>query len=449
MPVLATPLPPGLRLGVIEPRDAIAAFQRRGLLAKSFDWHSVFQEEHARAFAVAGVMQLDVLRLFREELQAALAEGQRFEAFAKSIAPKLAAKGFWGDVEVVDPDSGEVRTTRFDPRRLRLIFDVNLRQSQAAGRWASIERLKARFPFIIYRTMRDERVRASHRPWDGLALPVDDPWWNTHFPPNGWRCRCTAYGIDQRGIDRLRARGETVKTQAPETRWMTYVNPSTAEVVPVPHGVDPGFAYNPGKARDAAFFDAMLAKAARSSPLAAATVVAQAVRGYPAMVRQATEQFALWVDALLAGGHNTGEVRYIGVIVPDALRGLAQAGIEPQSAAIAVRAVDVLHTLRDTKTAADALPVALYRQLPSLLQRASAIVQDVAAKPPALLYVVDLPQSDGAVAKLVLLLDYRSRIRTQDGQRLKVPLNVVRTVTVMQPLALRDARRYRLLWGAL
>ena len=36
----------------------------------------------------------------------------------------------------------------------------------------------------------DERTRPEHSAWHDTILRWDDPWWETHYPPNGWRCRC-------------------------------------------------------------------------------------------------------------------------------------------------------------------------------------------------------------------------------------------------------------------
>jgi SPP1 gp7 family putative phage head morphogenesis protein len=246
---MPTPLPPRFKLGAAEPKDAFDAFERRGLLQPSFRWQDVFQQEHAAAFSVAGVAQRDVLQLFRDELDLSLREGRSAADFAKRIRPALAAKGWWGDVEITDEATGETRVTRFDQRRLQLIYDVNLRQSHAAGRWARIERNKRRQPFVMYRTMRDERVRASHRAWDSLVLPVDDPFWRQHYPPNGWRCRCIAFALSERDIAERIANGEPIRRTAPPDQPIDYVNPRSGEVVQVPGGVDPGFAYNPGQAR--------------------------------------------------------------------------------------------------------------------------------------------------------------------------------------------------------
>lgn len=246
---MPTPIPKGLRLGLIEPKDANAVFQRRGLLLPSFRWEDVWQEEHARGVAVAGVMKYDVLQVFADELAATQAAGGDLRAFRQAIQPRLEKAGYWGDVEITDPRTGEIRTTRFNKARLELIFDVNTRQSYAAGRWGRIERNKARKPFVLYLTMKDERVRASHRSWHGVVLPVDSVFWETHYPPNGWRCRCIAIAVDEKDIARYAAAGVEIHRDMPAQQLVDFFNRSTDETLQVPAGIDPGFAYNPGKRR--------------------------------------------------------------------------------------------------------------------------------------------------------------------------------------------------------
>jgi SPP1 gp7 family putative phage head morphogenesis protein len=239
--------PRGLRLGLIEPKDAIAAFERRSLLLPSFRWQDVWAAEHALGLAVAGVTKLDVMQLFADSLASALAEGKDLRSFSKEIEPLLAKKGYWGDVEVKDPITGEQRITRFDRSRLDLIYSVNMRQSYAAGRWSRIEAGRARRPFIMYQTMRDERVRASHKPFDGLVLPIDHTFWREHYPPNGWRCRCTAFAVSERAIERYAKAGVKIKRESPEISYREFKNTRTGEISLVPRAVDPGFNHNPGQ----------------------------------------------------------------------------------------------------------------------------------------------------------------------------------------------------------
>lgn len=243
---MPTPIPAGMTLGVVTPEEAIAAFRERELIEVTFSWQDLWQAEHTRAFTVSRLTEQRLLEFIQAELAKAVEDGTRLEEWAKTIRERLQASGWWGKRTVVDTATGEKVTTTFDPKRLELIYQVNTRQSYGSGRWARIERTKDRFPFVMYRTMRDERVRASHRPWDGVTLPVDHPWWRTHFPPNGWRCRCTAFAVDEKGMERYRRAGFKVKTEAPEERWVEFTNKRTGEVSQVPYGVDPGFAYNPG-----------------------------------------------------------------------------------------------------------------------------------------------------------------------------------------------------------
>lgn len=46
-----------------------------------------------------------------------------------------------------------------------------------------------------YSTAGDERVRPTHEAMEGVRYPKNHIFWRRYFPPNGWRCRCTANPI--------------------------------------------------------------------------------------------------------------------------------------------------------------------------------------------------------------------------------------------------------------
>lgn len=432
---MPTPIPSTLRLGVVEPTEAIAAFQRRELLQPSFAWQDVWQEEHSRMFAVAGVMRLDVLQIFKDELDAAIREGRDLRAFQKDIVPRLTAKGFWGDVEIQDPATGERRITRFDERRLSLIYGVNVRQSFAAGRWEEIERSKARLPFLMYRTMRDEQVRASHRPWDGVVLPVGHSWWLTHFAPCGWKCRCTVFALSQKDIDRRQAAGEKLTFEAPPVDLVTYVNPRSGEVSAVPRGVDPGFGYIPGRARDAELNDSMLRKALAAAPLSGAVAVAQAQADHPALVTGSTARLGAFVQRIASGKLKaSGEQRMLGALAPATVRALESSQVQLGTAVVALRDTDLAAALA---TSGDAAALAAqYKALPQLMTRTRGVLQDL-QDATRLVYLVDA--GTDALAVLVQLAT------GQTAPLGPIPAN---RVVGIEPAGQRyGAARYRVLWG--
>ncbi len=91
-----------------------------------------------------------------------------------------------------------------------------------------------------------ENAREQHLAWDGLVLKADDPWWDVHYPPNGWGCQCYVVTLSDA---EMQAKGLT-PDEAPPTVWGEKVvgvrtNPRTVKVA---DGVDAGFAYNVGKA---------------------------------------------------------------------------------------------------------------------------------------------------------------------------------------------------------
>lgn len=73
-------------------------------------------------------------------------------------------------------------------------YNFAVASAQAAARWHDFSAYSDDY-FLQYRTARDERVRASHRPLDRITLPADDPFWDEFFPPNGWNCRCNVVQV--------------------------------------------------------------------------------------------------------------------------------------------------------------------------------------------------------------------------------------------------------------
>ncbi|SNY91385.1 Phage Mu protein F like protein [Cohaesibacter sp. ES.047] len=211
----------------------------------SFHWRDVSPREHAFAFTIAKMTKLDLLIDTHASLNKALTDGTPFKAWAKEIAPHLAKEGWWGKKEMIDPKTGETIIAQLgSPRRLKTIYWANTRSARAAGLWERAQRTKKALPYFAYRLGPSERHRPHHASKAGVILPVDDPFWDAWFPPNGWMCKCW---IEQ--ITRYRANKLGGESERPEIEMVEETNPRTGETVSIPKGVSFGWHGNPGKNR--------------------------------------------------------------------------------------------------------------------------------------------------------------------------------------------------------
>lgn len=188
----------------------------------------IWAEEHALAFTVAGMARDDILAALRDGLTEVIAGKLSREEWLDGARARLVKAGYWRE----DGEKGGIT-----PSRLQLIFDTNTANAYHGGRWQRLEERRETHPYLMYLTKRDHRVRPEHRAWEGLILPIDHPFWQTHFPPNGFRCRCAVLGVTQTEYDQLKRdggqfAGGTVK----------FDNDVDADN----ESLDPGFAYNPG-----------------------------------------------------------------------------------------------------------------------------------------------------------------------------------------------------------
>lgn len=241
----AEPSPYGL-----PPEEAIKYIRAKGYKI-AFDWEHMIGEEHARAFTVAKATQLDLLQDMRAAVEKAIANGTTLATFRKELTPILQSKGWWGEkvVQELDKDGNPVPGSRVlvqlgSAHRLRTIYETNLRTAQSAGRWERIQRTADRRPYLRYVALEDGRTRKEHLDWHNTVLRWDDPWWNTHYPPNGWGCRCKVQQLSDRDLARY---GYEVASKAPPIKLQTVE--AGGATFRVPKGIDPSFAYNVGQAR--------------------------------------------------------------------------------------------------------------------------------------------------------------------------------------------------------
>ena len=189
-----------------------------------FDYDEIMHGAHHRAFTVAKITKLDLLADVQESLAYAAKSGLGFEEWKKGLLPTLAKKGWLGNVDAKDPKTGEIKQIYVGSRRLKNIYNTNMRVAYAVGAYE--EAMSSDAEFLRYTAILDSKTRASHRALHGVILPKDHPFWDTHYPPNAWNCRCKARAYTKQ---ELKSRGWSVTENIPSVD---------------PH---PDWAYNVGK----------------------------------------------------------------------------------------------------------------------------------------------------------------------------------------------------------
>lgn len=165
----------------LKPEDAIKYLKEKGF-AVTWSWKEQLTLNHSQVFTVAKAMKMDVLQDIRGMLDKSLDEGLDFRQFKRELKPMLQKKGWWG-YKVVDGKKVALGTTR----RLETIYQANMQSSYMAGRWKAQEENSANRPWLQYinRSPKSDICKSLA----GQIRRIDDPFWNTRYPPNHWRCK--------------------------------------------------------------------------------------------------------------------------------------------------------------------------------------------------------------------------------------------------------------------
>jgi len=87
------------------------------------------------------------------------------------------------------------------PLKRKFLLQLNVEKNlaaRAAKQWNTFVRDQELYPHLEYRPSRSVNKREDHTRYYGMVLPVNHPFWNKGFPPNGWNCKCSVRNTDKK-----------------------------------------------------------------------------------------------------------------------------------------------------------------------------------------------------------------------------------------------------------
>ncbi|EER47744.1 hypothetical protein AM305_06146 [Actinobacillus minor NM305] len=439
----------------LKPKEAIAFLEQKGYVL-GFNWHEVWQEAHAKAFTVAGVLKQDILIDIHQSLLEAQYNGIPQEEWEKQITRTLHRKGWIGDTpDLIVDENGELLGKRLIPRRLHTIYQTNMRTAERIGEYKAMREIMHLRPYWRYVAVNDKFTRPAHAQLHNSVYHADDPFWHTFYPPNGWNCRCKVIAVKKRDIEReekwvLR---ETKPEDFEEYTETIGGIDRKLQAYRLPSGklfkTDAAFNYNAGQSHLANLGQAMLEKSISAPPKLAAIAINETFK-HPKLMQAIKDSFTLEVLAVSQNleqgiARPQGKIHHIGAILPPVVIALEREGIALESAVISIEDRVLYHALRNDKAnrkqGDKRLPVDFWKDLPEMLLKPVAVLRDKTSRNPetrenSLLYIFNTPKG-----KVSIRFNY-----IENGER----INSVRSGEIILDVrTLKDKKQFDLLYGSL
>lgn len=170
-------------------KEAVDYAASRGIVLPEVYYGSMVGIQHSQAVSIAGLASIEQVKYVIDQMAAVMKGGGTFKDFQKAV---------------------KANTLGIDlpQHRLDNIFRTNIQAAYSRGRWEQQTRVRGSRPYLMYDAINDSRVRPAHGAMDNTILKWDHPWWKIHYPPNGYRCRCTVISLTEaqakkRGITEL------------------------------------------------------------------------------------------------------------------------------------------------------------------------------------------------------------------------------------------------------
>ena len=387
-----------------------------------FDYDEIVHDAHKKAFTIAKMTNLDLLKDMQSSLTKAFKDGIGFDEWKNSVKPMLAKKGWLGNIKVKDPKTGEEKEIYVGNRRLRTIFNTNMRTAYAKARYES--QMESLGEYFRYTAVLDSKTREAHRKLHGKTLPKTDKFWDTNYPPNGWGCRCKVQVLTEaeciaRGIVPL------------------------ADSSFLPQAAEKDFRYNPGKVDKT---DEILKDKQNKALGTITSTLAKKNLKHTLENFEHERDIYVWQKSLndmvgaVVGGKiikdKIYQVAQVGELKQSIKKNLKIIDVEPKASSIAVYQNTILHITRDSKPKGKEPNIDEIKAVIGVFDEAKRVFYD--KKDNVLLYFYNSLQNDNMVNYAVIRLDYTLKKFKTD--------NFIATITRIPvenyKAILKDKKRY-------
>jgi SPP1 gp7 family putative phage head morphogenesis protein len=185
----------------IEPNKNAAEFIRSKAAATPSVFGSLLPDLRAQAFTVARIGDFDILRDLIEAI-AKIPEGADWRQTRTEIAAQISP--------YMDESPDGFSASR---NKAELLLRTPAFQAYAVGKHAEQTAVAEALPYWKYVSVGDGKVRDAHRALDGKIFRSDDPFWDTHYPPWDFGCRCQVVAVTAQEVARI----EAAEADKPET----------------------------------------------------------------------------------------------------------------------------------------------------------------------------------------------------------------------------------------
>lgn len=149
--------------------EAIAYALNRNVVLPDEYYDRMTPIQRQQAVSIAGLGQTEQIKHVMGLVNDQLDSGGTFADFQNAVKK--------GDIDINLPR-----------HRLDNIFRTNIQGAYGRGRWYQQQQNKDERPYLMRDGINDIRQRPAHKVLDGVVRHIDDPFWQKHYAPDGYRC---------------------------------------------------------------------------------------------------------------------------------------------------------------------------------------------------------------------------------------------------------------------